>query len=116
MTTWYILTYLPIIPRGCPRLGVSYPEMWEERIGVRHRDWLDRIAIIAGIVILLAANQREQINSIISRKSDSWIGGFDGFDGFDAHPTSQTLIEPAIFLSAAPRQPFFRVCIRICGA
>jgi hypothetical protein len=41
-------------------------------------------ALIAGIVDLLAANQLEQIISVISRKSDSWIGGFDGFE---AHPT-----------------------------
>jgi hypothetical protein len=44
-------------------------------------------ALIAGIMDLLATNQLEQIISIISRKSDSWIGGFDGFDGFDEHPT-----------------------------
>jgi hypothetical protein len=32
-------------------------------------------ALIAGIMDLLATNQLEQIISIISRKSDSWIGG-----------------------------------------
>ena len=63
-TTCYIpqMTSMLLFPEGCPRHAVC-----GERMGT---GW-SSTAIIAGIVDLLAANQRERITSIISRKNDS---------------------------------------------